>query len=1210
MLGLDADRIVERLSYGEREPAPPLPQGTLSAEAVPPAHRPPPLPLMRILMPVVMVAAMAALVGLMLLGGGAANPVMLLFPLMMGMSLLMMFSPPQGQDIDEIRRTYLRHLGALREKALANAAAQRAHEIHRHPDPRHLWAGVDSRRLWERGPEDPDTLEVRIGVGDTALCTPVQVTDPGAPEDLDPVCAVSLRRTVRAVGTLPELPVVVQLQAFRFLGIAGPRATELARSIIAQLVVAHGPDTLGLQVMGQGWEWTKWLPHTQDPGRARHRVLLVADVVTTGTESFIDDPEWTTIIDVGSRSTTALGLRAEQEGLALGADEELTVHTATGIEVLGQPDLLSTEESVVLARALTRYRRPDAPGAGGGAEDLLSLLGVADIDHLTPEVMWPGRQLSRQRLAVPIGTTAQGAPVRLDLKESAQGGMGPHGLCIGATGSGKSELLRTLVVSLAATHSPDELNLVLVDFKGGATFLGLEDLPHTSAMITNLSEESVLVERMYDAISGELTRRQELLRSAGNFANVSDYTDARLNTRPDLDPLPALLIVVDEFSELLAAHPDFADLFVAVGRLGRSLHVHLLLASQRLEEGRLRGLDSHLSYRIGLKTFSAAESRQVLGVVDAHHLPAQPGAGYLRHEADQLTRFRAAYVSGPLPRRDLAAVPGRQTVSFFTGWEQFEQEQAPIRLDESTTLLDAVVDAACTTARVRGQAARRIWLPPLPASVELAGVAENVGSLQVVLGIIDRPFHQRQDQLILDLASGGGHVAVCGGPQTGKSTVLRTFVASLAATHDTASIRFYVLDLGGGVLDTLDRLPHVAGVAGRGEPERVRRVVDEVLGLVEEPEPHHTFLVVDGWHAVLADHEDLVEPLTRLAADGPSARVHLIVSTPRWTVLRPAVRDLITHRLELKLGESMDSLIDRKAQQKLPALPGRGLSSEGATMLIALSSNQDLAHIAATALAAGQKPVPQLRVLPTHLQVAELVDAGPGVPFALGGARLEALAWDPGHSPHLVCVGGQGAGKSTLLRTLTAGVAGLGRERARMVVIDHRRSLLGHLDQDVVAAYSATTTTTATTLDDTVTTLSARLPGPDITPAELSARSWWSGPEIYLIIDDLDLVSETDLHRLAELLPHARDIGLHLVLARKSGGIGRAMFSPFLAAVRDQQPAVLLLDADREEGPVFGIRPTTQPPGRGTWQVRGETLGVCQVALPTADAGTEREENQ
>ena len=167
-------------------------------------------------------------------------------------------------------------------------------------------------------------------------------------------------------------------------------------------------------------------------------------------------------------------------------------------------------------------------------------------------------------------------PVALDIKESAQQGMGPHGLVIGATGSGKSELLRTLVLALAMTHSPEALNFVLVDFKGGATFAGMADMPHVSAVITNLGQELTLVDRMQDALQGEMTRRQELLRAAGNFANVTDYERARAGGA-DLEPLPALLIVADEFSELLAAKPEFAELFVAIGRLGRSLSMHLLL---------------------------------------------------------------------------------------------------------------------------------------------------------------------------------------------------------------------------------------------------------------------------------------------------------------------------------------------------------------------------------------------------------------------------------------------------------------------------------------------------------------------------------------------------------------------------------------------------------------------------------------------------------
>ena len=175
----------------------------------------------------------------------------------------------------------------------------------------------------------------------------------------------------------------------------------------------------------------------------------------------------------------------------------------------------------------------------------------------------------------------------------------------------------------------------------------MSGLPHVSAVITNLAEELTLVDRMQDALSGEMVRRQELLREAGNFASIRDYEKARAGGE-DLAPLPSLFIVVDEFSELLSAKPEFIDLFVAIGRLGRSLGVHLLLASQRLEEGRLRGLESHLSYRIGpadvLRPGVPHGARRPRRLRAARRCP---GLGYLKPDPTTLLRFKAAYVSGP-----------------------------------------------------------------------------------------------------------------------------------------------------------------------------------------------------------------------------------------------------------------------------------------------------------------------------------------------------------------------------------------------------------------------------------------------------------------------------------------------------------------------------------------------------------------------------------
>ncbi|MDO5031274.1 type VII secretion protein EccCa [Corynebacterium sp.] len=1191
-------------------------------------------------MPIFMVAAMLGMVALMVLGAGDArrvSPMSLMFPLMMLASVFMMFNPASGgEDPDETRRTYLRHLAALRATALSNADKQRAHEEHRNPAPRELAALVGTHRLWERPGDAADALEVRVGTGPVSLCTPVNVPDSGAAEDLDPVCAVSVRHTVRAVGSVQDMPVVIQLQAFRVLGLAGEDAWGVARAMVLHLAVLHGPETVGIEFhhgatdgrAQQEWQWLKWLPHARDPATARYRIAVVAEGPGLPAESaaLVDDPTITTIIAVGVSPYSQLGRQAEDEGIYLHADEQLRVVTAAGEEEIGACDVVDYADAVLRARSLAPFRRPER-GEGGNAPrrgrggDLIDLVGYGDVDELIAAGMWQGRSPA-DRLRVPIGVDESGQPLLLDLKESAQGGMGPHGLCIGATGSGKSELLRTLVVALAATHSPDELNMVLVDFKGGATFLGCDDLPHTSAVITNLEEESTLVERMYDAISGEMNRRQELLRAAGNFANVDQF-NASADAVAAHGPLPALVIVVDEFSELLGQHPDFAELFVAVGRLGRSLHVHLLLASQRLEEGRLRGLDSHLSYRIGLKTFSAAESRQVLGVTDAYHLPAQPGAGYLKTDADAPVRFQAAYVSGPLRRRiplQPDAVSQAPRVQLFSGWGREEQEaQYTTVIDESTTLLAAVVAAAAREAARRGQEARRIWLPPLPDVVELSAVCEpDSPALCAAVGLIDRPYQQRQDPFSVDFSTDGGHLAICGGPQSGKSMALRSVVASMSACHEPQQVRFYVIDLGGGTLGLLGRLPHVAAVAGREEPEKIRRIVDEVAGFVRRPAPPHTFLVIDGWHHIGtsgADYEDLAEPITHLVADGASARIHVIIATSRWTSMRPSIRDLISARVELRLGEAMDSLIDRKAQQKLPAKPGRGLNLAGENLLWASTSPQDLAHICR--LHEGAEPAPRLKMLPAVLRELPQAAGGATLPrpageiaWGIGGPDLDVMVWQHEAHQHAVCVGSQGSGKSTFLAVLMAEITRLPREEARLVVIDERRAHLGTLPEEMVAVYAASASAATSAILDTVRTLEQRLPGPEVTPAQLATRSWWEGPDIYLAIDDLDLVSDIALAPLLEILPHARDVGLHLLLARKAGGIGRAMFGQFLSAVRDLQPAVLLLDAERDEGPIFGIKPTALPPGRGQWVVRGRNHGLAQVLCPKTESTTETTEGE
>ncbi|PRC41700.1 type VII secretion protein EccC, partial [Mycobacterium sp. ITM-2017-0098] len=862
-------------------------------------------------------------------------------------------------------------------------------------------------------------------------------------------------------------------------------------------------------------------------------------------------------------------------------------------------DELSHADAVACARRLARYR-PDlsATPRKGRDADWPSLMGIGDPEAIDADRLW-SRANGRGLLRVPIGIGEDGAVVELDIKEAAAHGMGPHGLCVGATGSGKSEFLRTLTLGMIAAHSPAALNLVLVDFKGGATFLGLDKVDHVSAVITNLADEAPLVARMREALSGEVNRRQEILRAAGNLSHIEEYRRACAGDRT-LAPLPALLIIVDEFSELLAQHPDFAELFVAIGRLGRSLGIHLLLSSQRLDEGRLRGLETHLSYRICLKTFSASESRAVLGVPDAYHLSTEPGAAYLKTAAGVLTRFQTAYVSGgyvPAPPVDTEPA----AVQHFTTTSPGRRPMSRAR--SRRPLMETVLAQLAG----RGAAAHRVWLPPLGRSPSLTALltAEPARPLRVPIGVVDRPFEQRRDRLVVELNGAAGNVAVVGATRSGKSTTLQTIVSALAATHDVGAVQFYCLDFGGGALTALRGLPHVGSVAGRSEADLCRRTVAQLESVLRAREARGSrdgdaygdvFLVVDGWATLRQEFDALDAAITALAAQGLAYGVHVMIAASRWADLRPALKDQIGTRIELRLGEPADSEMDRRRARDLADRPpGRGITREGREIAIALPD------LDCDRLTPRGRVAPPVELLPTRIErhaisVAELSRST--VVLGLGERDLAPVTLDFAAHPHLLVLGNGECGKTSLLRLLCSALAEA-TDGLQLEIVDYRRTLLGVVESGPLTGYSVSGPALTARLAAVTAILDARMPDEHVTQAQLRDRSWWHGPDIYLVVDDYDLVAGATgnpLTPLVDFLPHAKDLGLHLIVARRSGGAARAMFDPVLARMRDMGCAGLMMSAAPDEGVLLGsVRPTPLPPGRGTLIVRGRADELVQV---------------
>jgi DNA segregation ATPase FtsK/SpoIIIE, S-DNA-T family len=1242
------------------------------------------------------------------------------------------------------RRTYMRHLQQVRTQVRDIAGRQRQVSTRLHPEPAAVATLAQQARLWDRGRRHPQFGHVRVATGPQRLACRLTVPETAPLEDLDPLCASALRRLLRTSVAVADLPVALALPTIPRLGVSGERdaATDVVRAIVAQLVTFHSPDDVRLALClaperAAVWNWAAWLPHLLHPtetdaaGPVRQCASSLGGVerllgdqlgerprFSLNASAPSDRPHIVVVVDGGDlRGAAMLGEDAGVAGVTiiqLGPSRSVGPHgvqlviekgqlgrvTPNGVALVGDADRMGRAASATLARSLTRLHqtrrravRPSEAAPLSGNLGLPELLGLGDLDALDVEQTQRSRT-GAQRLRIPFGVDGDGQPVELDFKESAEGGMGPHGLVIGATGSGKSEMLRTLVLGLAATHPSETLNLVLVDFKGGATFAGLGGLPHTAAVITNLADDDGMVNRMRDALAGELVRRQELLRDAGNYASVRDYERARA-AGADLAPVPSLMVIIDEFSELLSAEPDFIDLFVMIGRLGRSLGVHLMLASQRLEEGRLRGLDSHLSYRVGLRTFSASESRSVLGVPDAATLPSVPGSGYLRIDTETLVRFKAAYVSGPVPRtaarsvRDRAVGGARGPAAALARVRPFSLAPQPLpaapRPDPAAAaaaaagaeadqgpddaLAATVTDVMVELLEPHGVPPHQVWLPPLEEAPALsallpplaatddrglcpAGWAGN-GQLSVPVALVDKPYQQRQDLLWLKLSEAAGHVAVVGGPRSGKSTLLRTVAMSLALTHTPSEVQLYGLDFAGGTLAALKDLPHVGGVAGRLQTDRASRVVSEVAAVIDEREQlfldegidsmaefrrrraagerlgkrnlGDVFLFVDGWLILRDDFAELYDRVAALVSRGLTYGVHVVITAQRWMEIRPQVKDLLGSRVELRLGDPMDSEFGRKVAALVPeGAPGRGMSTEKLHLLAALPRVDDVAGaegataamqdaVAAIAKAWTGPPAAPVRMLPTRVTERELQDAVAAsgvepsavrVPLGIAERDLGPLFLDLAAEPHLTVFGDQGSGKTALLRGLAAQVARVATpEQAKLVVVDYRRGLLGELSEPHLVGLAGAAPQAAEVIARVKVTMEMRIPGPDVTPAELKARSWWSGPEIFVLVDDYDLVATGQgdpMPTLAEFLPQARDLGLHVIITRRSAGAGRSSYGGLLPQLADAGGAGLLMSGSKDEGAVFGgLKMRPLPPGRGVLLRRSSPPGLVQ--LPWSD---------
>ena len=1276
----------------------------------------------------------------MLMGGG-----MLVAMLgMVGFNMYRQFSQYRTR-VKTQRREYLSYLAETRESIRKVAKKQRAYYNWVYPDPDALVTlAANGSRLWSREGNTYNVLTFRYGSGTQPLGLTFERPPIDPMTEMDVVCLSAMERFIAVHDHTDNVGKFLYLGDFSHIEVVGEgeSAYDEIRAIMMHLACFIEPSKLKIAVLCSAdrlgdWEWVKWMPQARSanvrdaigPARMistdpRELVEMIGpDIAMRGAYRPGEEmPEWPHLLLVcdgaefptsspfgsatGVRGVTIMSRAREWTPMKSHTALRLVIHpspnrkgadvvdvvTMDSVPESAFADRLSAVQAEAVARRMTPFatqeklEESDTP-VGRSDEsrqkDLMELVGIGDIRDFDPEKQWVRRE-GRARLAAPFAVTPEGRPVVLDIKESAQQGMGPHGLLIGATGSGKSEVLRTLVLALALTHSPEQLNLVLVDFKGGATFAGMADLPHVSAMISNLESELSLVDRMQDALQGEMVRRQEMLRQAGNYANVSDYEADRLAGKHEYPPLPALFIVLDEFTEMLMAKPEFGEVFIMIGRLGRSLSVHLLLASQKMDLGKARGLESHLSYRIALKTFTESDSREVLGIPDAAKLPPLPGSGFLKAGGDGLVRFRASYVAAPPPARTLASIAEASTAGApsapieilpFTvapvitrealgEEEEVDQNQEIVLAGDEVWADMSEMDIAVAKMKGKGYPAHQVWLPPLEVPDTFATLMPDLapdpelgfisrawresGVLRVPLGTVDLPLEQRRETLVLDLSGAGGNFALVGGPQTGKSTALRTIVQALSLTYTPQEVQFYVMDFGGGTFAGFAGAPHVAGVATRDTEEVRTRMLAEIAAIMDDRERYFrahgidsmdtyrrgrlagtyddgygdVFLVIDGWGALRSEFDGLDREVTTMMSRGLSLGVHLVVSAARWMDIRAEAQDIFGSRLELHTANPKESIVNREGAARIPkGRPGRGIDMAGHEMMIGLpraDAEQDPSTVSQgvaytvnkirECLVAGEGP--KLRLLPQQITLGEILSQLPdqqilprgGGDMVLGveESRLGPLLFNTRAESHLYLFGDGKTGKTSFLRSIISEVTRLySPNEAKILAIDMRRSLLGAIPDEYSLRYLTNHAEAMKQLRELAQFLRTRLPGSDVTAEQIRERTWWSGQEVWILVDDYDLVATSSgnpLMELIDLLPQAGDIGLHVIITRRMGGASRAAYEKVLQMMNDLAVTGILLSGNPSEGAIInGVKPKRAIAGRA--QVVHRELGVVAAQL-------------
>lgn len=1157
------------------------------------------------------------------------------------------------KEIEEEETRFAEALETFASDIAEAAAAERARRRAELPDPATTIrrAALPSTLMWQRRFSADDFLKLNAGVGDVGWAPPIDDSSNGKR------LHDAAKKTIRA-SILGSAPVEVDLGNAGVVGIVGDRegALAVARSLVAQAAVHVGPADLTIGVFcdrgrDADWSWTQWLPHSRRLGdsagghwlsddRSRSEamlrglrdnvdrqptpaVLLVldSDVLLEGRNA-----PARTLLGHGRRISSTSPINPNQRevhvaGIVVASSHEQLPSSCTVVlevqpDALGtatRPDDLTTVDDVVLAGLdlptarrcaldLARFDDPELVVPGAALPSMVRLPPLLGIEEISREAIRESWRTST-RIKAPIGVGETGG-FELDLVRD-----GPHGLVGGTTGSGKSEFLRSLVAGLAARTDPTRLTFILIDFKGGAAFAACERLPHTIGTVSNLDAQ--LADRAIRALEAEMRYRQEMFAAAGEGV---DNLDAYLATNP-AEPMPRLLLVVDEFAMLAKEYPDVLSSLVSVGAVGRTLGVHMILATQRPAGVVNDDILANTNLRVALRVQSGDDSSNVIGVPTASAIGrTQMGRAFVKLGQDDITPVQTALVTGRAQAESSTVVEAHPLGFGVT----ITPEQVEVDDKDAPTDLDLLIDAIVEANDEMGYAPPRpVWPEALGERVELAGpyapaLAEPdphgpaplpvVGSVEggrVLFAISDEPDRQRQIPAAWDL--GNGNALMMGIPGSGTSTALATIGLTVCAATSPEDVDLLVMDLGSRDLAPLRDLPHLVGYVGSGAAAREEqvRLLKYVRAELDRRRassgPYRRLVVlIDGLATLRDEYDDyegirLLEGLYRAWTDGPDLGMHFVASTARVKAVPPAIDEVTTQKWLFRLADAYDySTAGVPAKLAPPPVPGRCVLAETKLQThVATPAGGLAAAVEAVrgTWSGAQRKATVIGRLPEVVSVADLgvgarIDTEPWLlPVGIAEADLGVAALELWQGEHVMVTGPARSGKSTLLLAMAETIRTAATAAGTPVAIwgvCGRRSPLGDAGLDKVAV------------------------GDEDLAALLATARVHRG-QLVLLIDDAEQLDDRD-QAITGLLD-AKLPGLTVIAAGRSDDL-RGMYSHWSKTVRKSRCGVLLMPNVDFDGDLLGVSslprkaPVALTVGRG-YAVSGGAVGLVQTATPT-----------